>query len=166
MRLDNLKENENLYNSFAGPRSFEVNPCYLSWWEHGSWDFPLHKGPKSKYDMDAYLASLFWRRALGLVLRVGSIWSKTTLNFWMMVERCPNLKGKGLWFNSRLWYLYTRQKTCQMVNWLLCFGVGMSAFCLQKKWRRLVYYQDLASLIINHSLMVFWDCRVGTLPLC
>ena len=33
-------------------------------------------------------------------------------------------------FESRMWnLLYTWQKTCQVVNCLLCFGVGMLAFC-------------------------------------
>ena len=29
------------------PKSHEVNPCNLNRQEHGSWDLPLHTGPKS-----------------------------------------------------------------------------------------------------------------------
>jgi hypothetical protein len=52
----------------------------------------------------------------------------------MMVKRYPNLKEEvgssipGYEISSLL-----ENKTCQVVNCLLCFGVGLSAFCLKKK---------------------------------
>ena len=46
----------------------------------------------------------------------------------------PKSQGRGWRFESRLWNLLsTWQKTCRVVNCLLCFGVGLSAFCLKKK---------------------------------
>ena len=30
------------------PKSLEVNMCNLSRWKHGSWDLPLHTGPRSQ----------------------------------------------------------------------------------------------------------------------
>ena len=55
------------------------------------------------------------------------------LNYLMMVERYPNLKEEvggsklGFEISSLL-----DKKTCQVVNYLLCFDVGMLTFCLQK----------------------------------
>jgi hypothetical protein len=51
----------------------------------------------------------------------------------MMVERYPNLKeevgGSNPGYeNSSL----PDEKTCQVINCLMCFGVGMSAICLKK----------------------------------
>jgi hypothetical protein len=49
--------------------------------------------------------------------------SKMTLNFWMMVERYPNLKEEvggsipGCEISSLL-----GKKTCKVVNYLMCFG--------------------------------------------
>jgi hypothetical protein len=43
-------------------KSLEVNPSNLNHWEHGNWDLPLHIRSwvlRSKYDMDAYMATLF-----------------------------------------------------------------------------------------------------------
>ena len=57
-----------------------------------------------------------------------------TLNYWMMVERYPNLKDEvggsipGCEISSLL-----DKKTCQVVNCLLCFGVGMSTIYLTNK---------------------------------
>ena len=49
----------------------------------------------------------------------------------------PKSQGKGWWFDSRLWNLLsTWQKTYQVVNYLMCFGVGLSAFYLQKKKKK------------------------------
>ena len=49
----------------------------------------------------------------------------------------PKSQGRGWQFNSRLWNLLsTWQRTCQVVNCLMCFGVGMSAFCLKNKEKK------------------------------
>ena len=50
-----------------------------------------------------------------------------------MEERYPNLKVEfgGLIPGCEISSLL--DKPCQVVNCLLCFGIGMSAFCLQKK---------------------------------
>ena len=45
-----------------GPKSLEVNPCNLKCWDHRSWYLPLHMGSQvlsPKYDMDAYMITLF-----------------------------------------------------------------------------------------------------------
>ena len=48
----------------------------------------------------------------------------------------PKSQGKGWRFESRLWNLLSiERKTCQVVNCLLCFDVGLSAFCLKKNKR-------------------------------
>ena len=47
----------------------------------------------------------------------------------------PKSQERDWQFDYRLWnLLYTWQKTCQEVNFLMCFGIGigMSAFCLKK----------------------------------
>ena len=65
---------------------------------------------------------------------VGFDQSEMALNYWMMVEGYPNLKEEvgdsipGCEISSLL-----DTKTCQVVNYLMYFGVGMSAFCLKKK---------------------------------
>ena len=47
----------------------------------------------------------------------------------------PKSQGRSWQFNSRLWNLLsTQHKTCQMVNCLVCFGVGLSTFCLKLEW--------------------------------
>lgn len=44
----------------------------------------------------------------------------------------PKTHGRGWLFNSRLQTLLSpRRKTCQVVNYRLCFGVGLSVFCLK-----------------------------------
>ena len=49
----------------------------------------------------------------------------------------PKSQGRGWQFESRLWKLLsTWWKTCQVVNYLLCFGVGLSAFCLKEKKKK------------------------------
>ena len=54
-----------------------------------------------------------------------------TLNQWMIMEIYPNLKEKvgslipGYEISSLL-----DRKTCQVVNYLLCFGVGLSTITL------------------------------------
>ena len=60
-------------------------------------------------------------------------WSEMTLSYLVMVERYPNLEEEvggsipGCENPLSAW-----RKTCQVVNCLLCFDVGMSAFCLSK----------------------------------
>jgi hypothetical protein len=58
-----------------------------------------------------------------------------THNYWMMVERYPNLKEKvgGSYHGCEISSLLDTKKTCKMVNCLKCFAVGLSAFCLPKK---------------------------------
>ena len=57
-----------------------------------------------------------------------------TLNYQMMVERYPNLKEEvggsipGYEISCLL-----NGKLAMWLNYLLCFGVGMSAFCLKNK---------------------------------
>ena len=44
------------------PSSLDVNPSDLNHREHESWDLPLHMGSQvliPKYDVDAYMATLF-----------------------------------------------------------------------------------------------------------
>jgi hypothetical protein len=54
-----------------------------------------------------------------------------TLNYYMMVERYPNIKEEvdssipGGEISSLL-----ERQTCQVVNCLLCFDIGMSTLCL------------------------------------
>ena len=59
------------------------------------------------------------------VIRFGSYWQKILSS---------NSQGRGWRFDSRLWNLLsTWQKTCEVVNCLMCFGAGMLDFCLKKK---------------------------------
>jgi hypothetical protein len=53
-----------------------------------------------------------------------------TLTYWMMVERYPHLKEEvgGSISGYEISSLLDKQ-TCQVVNYLLCFGTGMLAFC-------------------------------------
>ena len=70
-------------------------------------------------------------------------WSKVTLNYWMMVERHPNLKEEiggsipGCEISSLL-----DKKTCQVINYLPCFDASLSASCLkrekEKKKRKMI----------------------------
>ena len=62
----------------------------------------------------------------------------------------PKFQGRGWRFESRLWNLLsTWWKTCQVVNCLLlCFDVGPSTFCLQKKKRK------KRKILVNH---LFWS---------
>jgi hypothetical protein len=62
----------------TGPKSHMVNLCNLNRWEHGSWDLPCHTGsqvPRSKYDMDGYMATLFRGEAWDLCCKLG--WAKS-----------------------------------------------------------------------------------------
>ena len=61
--------------------------------------------------------------------------SKTTLNYWMVVE-IPKSQGRGWRFDFRLWnLLYTWHNTCEEGNCLMCFGIGILTFCLVEKRR-------------------------------
>ena len=52
----------------------------------------------------------------------------------------PKSQGRGWRFDSWLWNLLsTWRKTCHVVNCLLCFDVGMSAFCLKQKKQLLAH---------------------------
>ena len=57
--------------------------------------------------------------------------SEMTLNYWVMVERYPNLKEEvgGSILGCEISSLLDRI-TCQVVDCTLCFGVGLSAFSL------------------------------------
>ena len=65
----------------------------------------------------------------------GPIWSTMTLNYWMMVERYPNLKKEvcgsipGHEISSLL-----DIKSCQVVNYLLCFWRWLVGLLSQKKF--------------------------------
>ena len=63
-----------------------------------------------------------------------SNWSKTTLNYWKMVERYPNLKEEvSVPFPAMKSSLYlTKKQTSQVVNCLLCFGAHLLTFRLNK----------------------------------
>jgi hypothetical protein len=43
----------------------------------------------------------------------------------------PKSQGRGWQFDSRKSPLYLTGKFCQVVNCLLCFDIGFSAFCLK-----------------------------------
>ena len=62
------------------------------------------------------------------------IWYETTLNYCMMVERYPNLKEEvsGSIFDCKISSLLDIN-TCEVVNCLMCFGVGLLAFYLKKE---------------------------------
>ena len=47
--------------------------------------------------------------------------------------KMPKSQERSWRFESRLWkFLSTWRKTCQVINYLLCFGASLSAFCLKK----------------------------------
>ena len=60
---------------------------------------------------------------------------ETTLNYWMMVERYPNLKeeGGGSIPNCEISSVLDKKKLAKwsIASWAI--GVGMSTFCLQKQ---------------------------------
>ena len=58
-------------------------------------------------------------------------WSKTTLNYWMMVERYPNPKEEvgGSIPGCEI-------STCQVANCLVCFGASLSVLCLKKNEKK------------------------------
>jgi hypothetical protein len=59
--------------------------------------------------------------------------SETTLSYQRMVERYPNLKEEVGGFESQL--KIPSLPDGKLVS-LLCFGVGLSAFCIKKKERK------------------------------
>ena len=65
-------------------------------------------------------------------------WSKTTLNYWMMVERYPNLKEEvgGSIPGCEISSLLDRTLSLVVVNCLLCFSIGMSSFCLRLTFKK------------------------------
>ena len=64
------------------------------------------------------------------------IWSETTLKYRMMVERYPNLKEEVGSSNPGCENLLsTWRKTYQVVDYLLCFDVGLTAFCLKQNYK-------------------------------
>jgi hypothetical protein len=76
--------------------------------------------------------------------------SEMTLNYWMIVERYPNLKEEvgslipGWEISSLL-----DRKTCKVVNYLLCFDVGLSTFCLKNKEKEKEKEKDKSKLCLN-----------------
>jgi hypothetical protein len=67
-RLSGYKRRNDIKGRFTqgpkvlSPKSLELNPCNLNCWEYGSWDLWVHIGfqvPSPKYDMDAYMVTLF-----------------------------------------------------------------------------------------------------------
>ena len=86
--------------------------------------------------------------------KVVEVWSETTLNYWMMVERYPNLKEEvgnsipGYEIHSLL-----DSKTCQVVNCLLCFDVGLSTFCLKKR-------RKVVEVVGHGPYLIEWDVLV------
>ena len=83
-----------------------------------------------------------------------SNWSKTTLNYWKMVERYPNLKEEvSVPFPAMKSSLYlTKKQTSQVVNCLLCFGAHLLTFRLKKKQTNLKVFVCL--------VFFFWLVRV------
>ena len=73
---------------------------------------------------------------MGLVIgefNLHELGSKTSLHYWMMVERDTQISREKLVvrlpaMKSPLYLI----DTCQVVNCLPCFGVGLSAFRLKK----------------------------------
>ncbi len=63
--------------------------------------------------------------------------SETTLNYWMMVKRYPNLKKEvGGSISKCEISVLLEKNTCYVVNSLMCFGASVSAFCLKKKKKK------------------------------
>ena len=62
--------------------------------------------------------------------------SEMTLNYWMMLERYPNLKEKvGDSISDCGISSLLDMKTCKVVNSHMCFGASLSAFYLSKKMK-------------------------------
>ena len=70
--------------------------------------------------------------------------SEMTLSYWMVVERDSNLKeevGSSIPGNEISSLLDIT--SYKVVNCLMCFGIGLSAFCLKKKNILQIFYIDL-----------------------
>ena len=64
-------------------------------------------------------------------------WSEMTVHYWMMVEGYPNLKEEvGGSIPAMKSPLYMTE-TYQVVTCLLCFDVGLSAFYLKQKVKKI-----------------------------
>jgi hypothetical protein len=62
-----------------------------------------------------------------------SQWYEMTPNYWMMMERYPNLKEEvGSLISSCEMSSLLDKKAYQVINCLMCFGATMSAFYLLK----------------------------------
>ena len=81
-------------------------------------------------------------------------WSETTLNYCMVVERYPNLKeevdGSIMAVKSPLYLT----RTCKVVNFLMCFGVSLSALCLSYMC---IYTYKRESIALRHPRFVVWQ---------
>ena len=95
-------------------------------------------------------------------------WSKMTLTYLMMVERYPNLKeevggsipnceiSSQLDKKIQVTILCQKLASKKIANCLLCFGAGMSTFCLkqkEKRRRRMKTWWANLSLIISTLTM-------------
>ena len=68
------------------------------------------------------------------MLEVDSLWSEMTLNYRVMVEGYPNLKEEVGGSNPDCEISSLLDvKLARVMNNLLCFDAGMSAFCLKKE---------------------------------
>ena len=89
---------------------------------------------KVKFDSHAFHVTFIYGH-----VQLSKHWSKTTVNYWMTVERHQNLKEEvgdsipGCEISSLL-----DRIACQAVNYLKCFDVGLSAFRLKKKEKRVI----------------------------
>ena len=97
-------------------------------------------------------------------LKVTYLWSNMTLNYWMMVERYPNLKEEvGDSIPACEIFSLLDRITCQAVDCLLCSDAGLSAFCRKKekrKRKRKVTYLKSS----NFSSLIFKGYFIA--PLC
>ena len=91
------------------PKSLEINMCNLSRLEHGSCNLPLHMGPMSQVPNMTWMHTWqhFWRRGLGLVLRVGSskkldpsLHTSPTICFFHKL-----IKIRLQWQSGRIWMI-------------------------------------------------------------
>ena len=90
-------------------------------------------------------------------------WSKTTLNYWMMVERYPNPKEEvgGSIPGCEI-------STCQVANCLVCFGASLSVLCLKKMKKKTIFkdprssdwtYQVCVCITLFISIIMFRGTR-------
>ena len=74
-----------------GPKSLEVSPCNLNHWEHGSWDLPLHTGPKSQVPSMTWMRT--WQHLLKVRLEIG-------VESWLEEKATPNKSCKYFYIKS------------------------------------------------------------------